>query len=141
MPRPKPNDGLTNAARYYKLHKEVCKARTKRWQKKHPEWYGKEYRKRRKRRIEPLWKIQKGKCAICSRKLEHPYEDHNHSCCPITKRSGCLKCRRGLLCPSCNGGLHMFENKRLFKAAIAYLKKWETQCKIQKNTSSVSSPM
>lgn len=99
--------------------------------------------RRRVRIIEPLLKAQRGRCAICRRKLDvlrKVCSDHNHKheqCNRIgggRGPSGCSKCRRGILCPSCNGGLTMVENKRLLKAAIAYLKYWETQWKIAKNT-------
>lgn len=44
--------------------------------------------------------------------MKYPYEDHNH-------RTGK---KRGLLCPSCNGGLHLVESRRLLRAALKYLK-------------------
>ena len=134
MPRPKPNDGLTNEARYRARHPERCRESVKKWLAKNPDWSKKEYRKLRDRHRAPLLKKQKGKCAICKRKMKYPQRDHDHSCCPIGTRGGCDRCRRGLLCCGCNGSLHLVENKRLLKAAIAYLKRWEkTQWKI-KNT-------
>jgi hypothetical protein len=108
----------------------VCKAASNlKWRRKHPEWYVQEQRKLRKQRLDPLLKAQRSCCAICKRFMNFPYEDHNHSCCKTNP--GCPKCRRGLLCPSCNAALHLFENKKLFKAAIKYLKKWETQWKLK----------
>jgi hypothetical protein len=93
---------------------KICReASNLKWRRAHPEWYLAESRKLRKQRVEPLMKIQKGLCAICKRYLKHPYEDHNHE----TGK------RRGLLCPSCNGGLPLVEY--LLKAAIKYLRKWK----------------
>ena len=92
--------------------------------------------RRRVRILEPIMKEQNNRCAICRRKLSllrKVCSDHNHKhkrCNSIgggSGPSGCSKCRRGILCPSCNGGLSLVENKRLLKAALAYLKKWETQ--------------
>ena len=97
---------------------------------------------RRRGVIEPLLKEQRGRCAICRRKLDtlsKMCQDHNHKhrrCNRIgggNGPSGCPKCRRGILCACCNGSLTMVENKRLLKAAIQYLKKWETQW-IKRNT-------
>ena len=105
---------------------KICKrAGTMRWFAKHPGWHRQEQQKLRKRRIDPLLKSQHNLCAICKRLLKHPYEDHNHSCkdCP-NRVNGCVRCRRGLLCPSCKGGLHLVESKRLLASAIAYLTKW-----------------
>jgi hypothetical protein len=94
--------------------------------------------RRRKAVLAPLLKAQGNRCAICKRRLsilKKVCSDHNHKHKPCNRigggngPSGCSKCRRGLLCPSCNGGLHLIENKRLHKAAVAYLKKWETQWK------------
>jgi hypothetical protein len=124
MPRPKPNDGLTNAKRYRTRHPERCKQSYKKWQLKNLDWFRKEYRKLRDRRQAPILKKQKHLCAICKRKMKQAYEDHDHSCCSISKRGGCVECRRGLLCNRCNSGLHMIEDVHLLKAAIKYLKKW-----------------
>ena len=112
----------------------TCKnARTLKWHRKQPETYFRAQKVRlRKEQIDPLLKAQHNCCAICKRKMKYPYADHSHKCCPIGTK-GCTKCRRGLLCPSCNGGLHLIESKRLHKAAIKYLKKWETQWN-KKNT-------
>ena len=97
---------------------------------------------RRLRVIVPLLKEQGNRCAICKRKLSilrKVCQDHNHKHKRCTRigggngPSGCLKCRRGILCASCNGGLTLVENKRLHKAAIQYLKRWETQW-IKNNT-------
>jgi len=100
---------------------KICKrAGTMRWLAKHPNYGRNEQRKVKQRRVKPLMKLQKRRCAICRRLMKHPYEDHDHACC----KNGCSKCRRGLLCPSCNGGLHLVEDNKLLGAAIAYLKSW-----------------
>lgn len=102
----------------------TCKAASNlKWRRAHPEWQVEENRKVKKLRVESLMETQKGLCAICERRMNYPYEDHRHSCCPAG--GGCVKCRRGLLCPSCNGGLHLIEDERLHEAANAYLKFWE----------------
>jgi hypothetical protein len=102
--------------------KRCKRAMTMRWFAKHPDWHRVARKRRRQQRIELRLQTQQGRCAICKREMLYPYEDHRHGCC--TKDFGCEKCRRGLLCPSCNGGLHLVENTKLLKAAIAYLQKW-----------------
>jgi len=67
---------------------------------------------------------QSGKCAICGKSKEHPKWkrfsiDHNHECCGGGK--ACDKCRRGLLCHSCNIRLGFIENREWIEKAIAYL--------------------
>lgn len=63
-------------------------------------------------------KLQKGKCAICKRKLNKACSDHNHE-------TGKW---RGLLCDNCNRGMGLLKDDIMtLQAAIAYLKKWETQ--------------
>ncbi len=95
---------------------------------------------RRMKVIEPLLKAQSYRCAICGRKLDilsKVCQDHNHKhkrCNRIgggNGPSGCPKCRRGLLCASCNGSLTLVENKKLLEAAIKYLEYWETQWKLR----------
>ncbi len=104
---------------------KVCRrASIDRWIKRNPGYISLQNKRRRERAVSTMMQTQKGCCAICGRKMQHPYRDHNHDCCSINKRGGCPKCRRGLLCPSCNGGLHLIENPKLLKAAIQYLKKW-----------------
>ena len=141
--RPKIQDGLTHSQRYRKNNPGASAESSRRWRKAHPKRAKKVVKNfhknnphylanKRSVRVAPLLKEQRGLCAICQRKMHHPYEDHDHRHC-VNTHGGCPKCRRGLLCPSCNGGLHMFDNKKIFKAAIAYLKKWETQW-IRRNT-------
>jgi len=69
---------------------------------------------------EAIVKAQDGRCAICGKQPEVLWVDHDHSCCGINR--SCGKCRRGLLCMACNGGLGMFlDNVETLKNAIAYL--------------------
>lgn len=57
-------------------------------------------------------KKQENCCAICNKKLERLFVDHNH----ITKQI------RGLLCFNCNTGLGQFKDNIVFlKSAIKYL--------------------
>lgn len=74
-----------------------------------------------------LLAAQDGKCAICG--IDAPTDfrtrrfhvDHDHSCCP-TSRKTCGKCTRGLLCHACNTGLGNFQdNPERLRAAVAYL--------------------
>lgn len=103
---------------------KICRrASVNKWIEKNPDFIGKQNKLRSLRRVSVLMKEQGGLCAICERELKHPYEDHNHSCCKVSP--GCVACGRGLLCPSCNAGLHMFENTKLFHAALQYLAKWD----------------
>jgi hypothetical protein len=69
-------------------------------------------------------KLQKNKCAICKRKLAKACSDHNHK----------TKQHRGVLCDCCNRGLGLLQDStKILKAAIQYLKYWETQWN-KKNT-------
>ncbi|MCM1943144.1 endonuclease VII domain-containing protein [Streptomyces sp. G3] len=74
-----------------------------------------------------LLAAQGGKCAVCG--VDSPTDfrtrrfhvDHDHSCCPTTKKS-CGQCVRGLLCHACNTGLGNFQdNPERLLAAVAYL--------------------
>lgn len=74
-----------------------------------------------------LLKAQGGKCAVC--RVDAPTDfrtrrfhvDHDHSCCP-TSRKTCGKCTRGLLCHACNTGLGNFQdNPERLLAAASYL--------------------
>lgn len=65
---------------------------------------------------------QGGCCAICGKAVEVLWVDHDHSCCPGATET-CGKCRRGLLCMTCNGGLGMFlDDIDTLQRAIEYLK-------------------
>jgi hypothetical protein len=60
-------------------------------------------------------------CAMCREAFEDGdliCIDHDHACCPDEKRS-CGKCRRGLLCTSCNTALGIIERK--YDMARTYL--------------------
>ena len=133
MERRNPGYGADRQRKYRERHPDrVLKAHQKRVQSGALKIYYRTWnRKRRCFLIEPLLKVQGGCCAICKRPMPRPNLDHNHKCCKPKGGggSGCAKCRRGLLCGSCNGGLHLVESKRLHKAAIQYLKYWETQWK------------
>ncbi len=74
------------------------------------------------------WEAQGGLCAICGSPeiiwhgqgvLRQLAIDHDHKCCP--KLGACDKCRRDLLCFSCNTALGRLEAN--WDAATAYLQK------------------
>ena len=72
-------------------------------------------------------KKQDNRCAICYKEFEStPHIDHNHACCPVLR--SCDKCRRGLLCSSCNVMIGMSqESEENLQAAILYIRKYKTQ--------------
>lgn len=88
---------------------------------------------RRQARLHETWRMsesdyqilldrQSGVCAVCQRPpLEGKYldVDHDHACCPSNR--SCGRCVRGLLCRSCNSGLHMVERPERMARALAYL--------------------
>jgi Recombination endonuclease VII len=70
---------------------------------------------------------QGGGCAICHSTVAGGqgrfHVDHNHSCHTESK-TACDKCRRGLLCSSCNVSLARLESDHdWFPKALEYLKK------------------
>lgn len=78
-----------------------------------------------KDRLEEMFVLQDGKCAICKNdfgisKSNMRTVDHDHSCC--SGQTSCGKCVRGLLCGACNLGLGSFrDNINSLRAAITYL--------------------
>lgn len=61
-------------------------------------------------------------CAIC-RSADDLHVDHDHKCCPSTRRATCGKCIRGVLCGNCNRALGLFrDDVQRLQAAINYLK-------------------
>lgn len=67
-------------------------------------------------------------CSICENHLtvQNLHVDHDHSCCLLTKGSGsgCGRCVRGLLCPSCNLGLGSFgDDPETLSRAAKYLRR------------------
>jgi hypothetical protein len=79
---------------------------------------------------------QDGRCAICG--TTEPggnpasngkggwHVDHSHTVgCHPQKGSACDKCRRGLLCGSCNRGLgYFFDDPARLRAAAAYIESY-----------------
>lgn len=56
--------------------------------------------------------------------------DHDHSCCPQGR--SCVKCRRGLLCSSCNIGIgNLKDSTDLLRMAILYLEKYNHQVQVR----------
>ncbi len=65
---------------------------------------------------------QNGRCALC---LRLPGEDEYRFALDHDHATGET---RGVLCPSCNGGLGCFrDDPELLKAALAYLRAWAVQ--------------
>lgn len=73
---------------------------------------------------EALLDSQGGRCGLCRRPAPDGQKrlavDHNHKCCP--GEASCGKCIRGLLCPTCNQGLGLFqENGAIIMRAARYV--------------------
>lgn len=61
---------------------------------------------------EAIVALQSRKCAICKTEPTGGARlgvDHDHNCCPSSAK-GCRRCIRGLLCPSCNKVLGIYES-------------------------------
>jgi hypothetical protein len=75
-------------------------------------------------RLEELLAINQ--CAICSTNDPGPHGfhiDHDHACCPDTKKKLCGNCVRGILCHKCNVGLgHFDDDVHRMQLAVNYLK-------------------
>jgi hypothetical protein len=66
-------------------------------------------------------KKQEGKCAICKKEFKYRlYINHSHKCCGSGYR--CNKCRRGLLCRSCNSSLGFCKEDPNILRNIGYFK-------------------
>lgn len=63
---------------------------------------------------EAMLDSQGGGCAICGSRPQEGEPrlavDHDHDCCPASKKS-CGKCVRGLLCGRCNRGIGYFDDR------------------------------
>ncbi len=104
---------LANKARRYELNAN--------WAKRHPKQYRlsiknthlrKKYGKEAPEHFSKQLKKQKGKCAICKRKMKTPGLDHCHK----TKKL------RELLCYNCNWALGLLkEDTKIMKAMINYV--------------------
>lgn len=70
-------------------------------------------------------KSQDNRCAICKKEfVDTPHIDHNHKCCP--KLRSCDKCRRDLLCTTCNVLVGMAqESVEVLQFAIQYVLKYK----------------
>ncbi len=71
---------------------------------------------------EQLAQAQDYRCAICGKPQagRRLAVDHDHACCPETRRS-CGRCIRGLLCTVCNQRLGIIEDANWMAQARAYL--------------------
>ena len=70
-------------------------------------------------------------CKICKKSEPNQEDrnwvvDHDHNCCP--KDKSCAKCRRGILCQSCNKALGFAkDNPEVLRAAADYLEAYERE--------------
>jgi len=120
-------------SKWYRENQEKKRESHKKWIAEHPGYYKKEQQDRH------LWEFgvdlgwykqtlaaQNGRCAICGSPVPGGqgrfHVDHDHRCCG--SRKACEKCRRGLLCSSCNLKLGNLENLKWKRQAIAYLNKY-----------------
>jgi hypothetical protein len=67
-------------------------------------------------------KRQKGKCAVCIKRMSKPMRDHAHTCCPGFR--SCGRCLRGLLCLSCNFRVSHELEQRFLRLSECSLSKW-----------------
>lgn len=130
MKRINPDHPLTQAERnkrFYEKHKSAELERNKEYIKNNRE---KVNRTRRNYRhgITQEWfdaKLaeQNNCCALCGELfVETPRIDHKHSCCPPLK--SCDKCRRDLVCNSCNVLIGMCrESEEILLKGIQYLRR------------------
>jgi hypothetical protein len=118
------------ARKFYKIHKELCDKRSRRWRTENPEkthaiWRKFKY-KITEEEFNKILKLQNNKCAICKKDfLKTPRVDHDH-------KTGGI---RGLLCEKCNFLLGLCnEDVFILKEAIKYLKytniEKETKCEL-----------
>lgn len=108
---------------YRRKNRAIYNKAIKSWRTAHPGYW----RKKRETQVEK----QRGRCAICKRKLLFPYWDHDHNC-PCNKggqtyHRGCDKCHRGVLCSDCNTKLAALEKPGWVAKAKRYLKKWRAR--------------
>lgn len=122
--------------RWFQEHKDDLNKRTREWRKANPEECRRLHIERRFRNygVTKEWydetlAAQGGGCAMCGSKDPKNdwntfHVDHNHSCCSRGCHA-CDKCRRGLLCSTCNTKLGHLENAPWVKQARAYLAKFK----------------
>lgn len=71
--------------------------------------------------------VEQNGCAICH--IENAKKwcvDHDHGCCPTTRKT-CGKCVRGILCDPCNVGIaKLKDSPTIMAAAIEYLTRGES---------------
>ncbi len=104
-------------SRKYRIENaDIINARVRKHYKENPEIYAN--RKRKFKYGVPFgWfeaklKSQKNKCAICGRKMQKPFVDHNHRTNTV----------RDLLCQCCNAALgQVYEDIRILKKMVVYL--------------------
>lgn len=115
--------------RFYHRHKEAEKARTIKWRKDNWDWWKSYYKKNKKKiagntrksaygitheEYDSKMKKQKGRCAICKRKMKRPDVDHSHKTGKV----------RDLLCHGCNTFLGLAqESIQVLSTAIKYLRR------------------
>lgn len=63
-----------------------------------------------------------GRCPICTDNVDVWCVDHDHACCPESKKS-CGRCVRGLVCGRCNVGIAMFRDRpEVLEVAAQFLR-------------------
>jgi recombination endonuclease VII len=66
-------------------------------------------------------------CFACGAEDVELAIDHDHACCPSTRKA-CGDCVRGLLCHDCNKALGLVKDDiARLRALIAYLERWEAK--------------
>lgn len=108
---------------YYLKNREKLLAKSKAWQRAHPEYGKAKYAKHRAyhrmhrygvtdEQYQAMLESQDGLCRICLQPMDPPHVDHDHA-------TGLV---RGLLCDTCNAGIGMLQDSpEILDAAIHYL--------------------
>src|SRR5882672_6290840 len=124
MKRINPEAPLTESQRnkrFYDSHRDSELQRNRQYHQDNKERIA----RRRRNTRHGITQEQDNRCAICYKEFEEtPHIDHKHSCCPSLR--SCDRCRRSLLCSSCNVMIGMAqESPEILGNAIQYLKGYQ----------------